>query len=57
MDGHVVYSYEKCVQCLVERDDMSEEEAMEWIDYNTIRAIPYMGENRPIMIYEKEFFI
>lgn len=30
-------------------------EAMEWIDYNTIRSIPYLPENyRPIIIYNVE---
>lgn len=30
-------------------------EAMEWIDYNTIRSIPYLPENyRPIIIYNIE---
>lgn len=30
---------------------MTDEEAIEWIDYNTIRAIPYMGEKAPIVMY------
>ena len=29
------------------------QEACEWVDYNTIRSIPYMNEKfRPIIIYE-----
>lgn len=31
-------------------DGMSEEEAIEFIEYNTIRAIPYMGEKSPIIL-------
>lgn len=54
VDGHVVYSYDKCVDCMI-KQGMTDEEAMEWIDYNTIRAIPYMGDNKPIMIYERDF--
>lgn len=57
VDGHVVYSYEKCCQALMENDKMTDEEAREWIDYNTIRAIPYMGENKPIMVYDVKDFV
>lgn len=31
-------------------DSCSLTEAYEFIEYNTLRAIPYMGENRPIVI-------
>ena len=55
VDGHVVYSYDKCVDCMI-KHGMTDEEAIEWIDYNTIRAIPYMGEHKPIMMYTKESF-
>lgn len=56
VDGHVCYSYQKCVECFMKHDKMSEEEAMEWIDYNTIRSLPYMGEMKPIMMYDIEEF-
>ena len=46
----VVYDYEKMVECLVKEDGMECDEAMEFIDYNTIRACPYMGENAPIIL-------
>lgn len=50
-DGQVFYEYEKMVSHLMETDDMSEEEAIEFIDYNTIRALPYMGDKPPIILY------
>ena len=46
----VVYDYEKMVECLVKEYRMEYDEAMEFIDYNTIRACPYMGENAPIIL-------
>lgn len=46
----VVYDYDKMVDCLVNEDGMSEEEAVEFIDYNTIRALPYV-ENAPIIVH------
>lgn len=36
---------------LVEEDGMTPEEAYEFIDYNTIRALPYMGDMRPEICY------
>ena len=32
-------------------EDYAEEEAVEFIDYNTLRAIPYMGDKAPIVVY------
>lgn len=50
-DGRLVYSYEKMVDWLVENDNMTPDDAVEWLDYNTIRAIPYMGEKAPVVVY------
>lgn len=49
--GRVVYDYDKMVDFLIETDGMEYDEAMEFIDYNTIRAIPYFGEMAPIVIH------
>lgn len=56
-DGALCYSYNKMVQCLMEEDKMEQEEAMEFIDYNTIRALPYTSSMgvRPIVVYN-DFF-
>ena len=53
-DGNVVYSYPLMVESLVKEDGMTEEEAMEFIDYNTIRALPYMGDLHPIVFHPLE---
>lgn len=51
-DGRIIYSYDKMPECLMcEPHNMSYEEAIEWIDYNTIRTIPYMGDKAPIICY------
>jgi hypothetical protein len=42
-----VYNYFKCLSILMKRDGMSSEEALEWFEYNTIRSLPYAGEQRP----------
>lgn len=55
--GGLCYSYEKMIQCLMEEDGMNYEEAMEFIDYNTVRALPYTSSygNRPIIVYNDLF--
>ena len=40
--GRVVYDYDLMVKCLMDQDGMEEVDAMDWIDYNTIRSLPYM---------------
>ena len=53
-DGRAIYDYDLMVEWLVKTEGFTYEEAVEWIDYNTIRALPYMGENRPIVLYRFE---
>lgn len=48
-DGGVVYSYPKLVKAFMAQG-MDEEEAVEWIEYNTIRALPYMPDPKPSVI-------
>lgn len=50
-DGRVVYLYSLMVQSLVD-EGMGEDEAMEFIDYNTIRALPYAGKKSPVIVYD-----
>ena len=50
-DDRVVYSYDKMVEELMQDEEWSYEDAVEWIDYNTIRALPYAGPNGPIIMY------
>lgn len=50
--NRAVYSFEKMVEHLMEKDGMTDEEAIEFIEYNTIRALPYQGERAPIVVYD-----
>lgn len=50
-DGRAVYDFERMVRWLVETEGMDELEAVEWIEYNTIRALPYAGDSAPIIMY------
>lgn len=51
-DNRAIYSFEKMVDWLCKRDGITREEAVEWIEYNTIRAIPYFGDRAPIVMYD-----
>lgn len=50
-EGRVVYNYDAMVRCLMQQDGMTEDEAIEFVEFNTIRAIPYAGPNAPIIMY------
>lgn len=50
-DGRAVYDFDRMVRWLVDTEGFADEEAIEWIEYNTIRALPYMGEEAPIIMY------
>lgn len=48
----VVYSIDRCIDVLVQRDGMSEEEAIEFMNFNVLDA--YMGPMTPIFVYEMD---
>jgi len=50
-DNRAVYDYDKMIEWLVANEGMDETSAAEWIDYNTIRALPYGGVGAPIIVY------
>ena len=50
-DNRAIYDYEKMILWLMQTEECSDEEAREWIDYNTIRSLPYAGELAPIIMY------
>ena len=51
-DGRAVYSYDRMIEHIMLKEGWSYEDAVEWIDYNTIRALPYGGDNSPIVVYD-----
>lgn len=53
-DGCLIYDFDLMVDELVEDEEMTPTEAVEWIDYNVIRALPYMGDQAPIIMYKLE---
>lgn len=49
--SHVVYSFEKLVECFMKQNDW--ETASEWVIYDVERAIPYYGSGAPIILMNK----
>ena len=44
----VVYSRRKCVDILIQTEGMSEEDAIDYLEYNTFNA--YVGDNTPLWV-------
>ena len=53
-DGRAVYDYNKMVAELMADDEISEQEAIDWIEYNSLRAIPYAGEMAHVVVFMLE---
>ena len=47
-----IYDYKKCVEILILREEMTHEEAIEWMEYNVVGS--YVGEYTPIFMFPKE---
>ena len=45
----LVYDFNKAVKILMDRDKMTEEEAMEYLEFNTVGA--WVGEETPVFVY------
>ena len=50
-NGEIIYDFDKMVRRLMEEEGMTAEEAADFISYNSIRSLPYVGEGAPIIMY------
>lgn len=49
-DGRVIYDYELMIEYLMSWQGFCEyEDCVDWIDYNVLRTLPYMGDKAPII--------
>lgn len=47
----VVYDYDLMVEYLMKTDEFTVDDAIEFIEYNTIRALPYyIGNHKPVIV-------
>ena len=51
-EGKLVYSFDKMVIKFAEENDLDYIEALEFVEYNTMRALPYFGDYAPIVVYD-----
>lgn len=54
-EGNLIYDLNKMVIELAEDDNMSTDDAFEFIQYNTIRMIPYLPDQYKPMIVDFDF--
>jgi len=48
---HAVYDYRLCISYYAATNECSEEDAIEWWDFNVARSLPYIEEKRrPVVI-------
>lgn len=50
-DGRAIYDFEAMAEELATDDEITIEEAMDFIDYNAIRSLPYAGEKAPVVVH------
>ncbi len=57
-EGQAVYDREKCIECLMEEcegpvnappADDAWTDAVDFFEFNTVRALPYMGKHAPVI--------
>ena len=53
-DGRAVYDYDLMVEELMRDEEWTMEDAIDWIEFNTIRSLPYAGDMAPIVVYRLE---
>lgn len=53
-EGRLVYSYTRLLEALMAHNEWDEQTARDWLDVNTLRSLPYMGEHRPMVVDDLE---
>ena len=50
-DGRAIYDVDAMAEELATDDEITVEEAMDFIDYNAIRSLPYAGDKAPVVVH------
>ena len=50
-DGRAIYDVDAMAEELAADDEITVEEAMDFIDYNAIRSLPYAGDKAPVVVH------
>lgn len=51
-DCRLIYSYDLMVEQFARDNGCSDLDAIEWIEYNTIPSLPYIGQRAPIILMQ-----
>lgn len=55
--GRLIYDYDRMIEELMEADDISYEDAVDFISYNTLRALDYIpSDMKPIVLMEEVMY-
>ena len=54
--GRLIYDYDKMVEELMEVDDISYEDAVDFISYNTLRALDYVSSDMKHSLMEEVMY-
>lgn len=49
--NRAVYDFDKMVAWLCKKEGFSKSEAIEWVNYNAVRAASYAGADAPIIMH------
>lgn len=55
INDRLVYSYSKIADLMVATGNVDCEEACEFIDFNIIRGLPYLGDRAPIIMMDIDY--
>jgi hypothetical protein len=48
----VMYDSEKVIEAFMQQNKWSYDEAFEWFEFNTVRAVEYLSDkNKPVLVY------
>lgn len=50
-DNKIIYDYNKMIDYLIEYENMSYEDAIDFINCDTIKLLGYINDNKPIIMY------
>lgn len=51
--GSIIYDYDLMVQHLMKQDNISEQDAIDFVEFNTLRSIPYVTGGVPPTVLTK----
>lgn len=55
VDNKIIYDYELMVEEYMKDQNCDLDEAIDFIEYNTLRSLSYLGGDAPIILYIKEY--